>query len=504
MRSGQLEMECHALEFLPNPNKARERGPARARRAPRQAAGSTQRAYPGASLPLFGLPEGSFEVVDSLEALARMRGAVLGLSDRAAGQGCGASEEAARAFSREHACPAVSGWSAPAQADGADRGPEERGAGVGPARAASLRGASGAQAQASQCSPSPAGLAGASAERDTAHPPLAWASERQAESAHRGRPGGAEDPAPARARGFGTAAETSAPGARHVTEGSHPAHEPGSGPGLYPAVVGIDAEWEPGSREAPPGPVSLLQIATRRHVYLVDVLWFCGPEDALARGSAGGRGVPCSGGADGRGGEPGGGGARACAAEADREGSAMGTERSTELSGSRAGVPSASAGTQAQGLDGSARDAAAGSPNSGPYPCSAASPAPAPDPNHRPGPRVSGHARALSGFLGDLLAASHVVKAGFGLDYDLRRLAESYPDLPCFGGAGGPAAAVRGHVDVLKLARAAFPAGQQVPCSPAAPQWAVCLSSSTGLMTALWCCRAWSRPCNVIFIVIGS
>ena len=455
LRSGPLEVECHALEFLLNPNKARERAPARARRAPRQAAGSPQRAYPGTSLPLFGLPEGSFDVVDSLEALARMRGAVLGLADRAAGQGCGVSEEAARAFSREHACPAVSGWSAPAQADGTDRGPEGRGV-VSQRDAAG----SGAQAEAGKCSPSPAGLAVASAERSTAHPPLAWAAERQAESAHRGRPGGAEDPAPAQAMGFGTAAGTSAPEARHVTEGLDSPHEPASGLGLYPAVVGIDAEWEPGSREAPPGPVSLLQIATRRRVYLVDVLWFCGPEDALARGSAGDRGVPCSGAGE-RVAEPGGGGARACAAEADRGDLDMGMERRNNPRGSSSRMPSASAATQFEGVDGRARDGAAGSPNSGPDFCST-DPAPTSDPNHRPGPRLSERARALSGFLGELLAAAHVVKVGFGLDYDLRRLAESYPDLPCFGSAGGPAAAVRGHVDVLKLARAAFPAGQQV------------------------------------------
>ena len=70
--------------------------------------------------------------------------------------------------------------------------------------------------------------------------------------------------------------------------------------------------------------------------------------------------------------------------------------------------------------------------------------------------------RALSAFLGDLLAAAHVVKAGFGLAYDLRRLAESYPRLPCFGGGrGGPAVVVRSHIDVLKLARAVSPPHQQ-------------------------------------------
>ena len=461
-------MECHALEFLPNPNKARERAPARARRAPRQAAGSPprwvgQRAYPGTSLPLFSLPEGSFEVVDSLEALARMRGAVLGLGDRVLGQGCGASEEAARAFSHEHACPAVSGWSAPAQADGADRGLEGQGAGPGPTRVASQRdaGASGARAEASECLPSPAGLASASALPSTAHPPLAWAAGREAESVHCDRPD-AGDPAPAQARGFGTAAGARAPEARHATVGSDSAREPGSGLGLYPAVVGIDAEWEPGSREAPPGPVSLLQIATRRHVYLVDVLWFLGPEDALARGSVGDGGVPCSGGADERAMEPGGAGARACAAEVECEESSVGTKRRNDPSGSSRRMPSASAETQFKGLGDRARDAVADSLDSRPDSCSAANPAPAPDPNHRPGLRLSERARALSGFLGELLGAAHVVKAGFGLDYDLRRLAESYPDLPCFGSAGGPAAAVRGHVDVLKHARAAFPAGQQV------------------------------------------
>jgi len=72
-------------------------------------------------------------------------------------------------------------------------------------------------------------------------------------------------------------------------------------------------------------------------------------------------------------------------------------------------------------------------------------------------------AAALSDILGALLSAGHVVKAGFGLRYDLRRLAESYPHLPCFGGGGGgaPPARVSGHVDVLRLARAASPPAQQ-------------------------------------------
>lgn len=490
VRSGQMEMECHALEFLPNPNRARESAPARARRAPRQAAGEPQRAYPGTSLPLFSLPEGTFEVVNSLEALARMRGAVLGLGDRVLGQNCEVLEEAACAFSREHACPAVSGWSAPAQAVGADRGSEGSGAGAEPTRVVSQRNAtgSGAQAEASQCSPSPAGPASAFASPSTAHPPHAWAAAREAGSAHRGQPG-AGDPAAAQARGFGTAARTSAPEAHHATEGSDSAYEPGSGPGLYPAVVGIDAEWEPGSREAPPGPVSLLQIATRRHVYLVDVLWFCGPEDAPACGRAGDRGAPCSGGAGERVAEPGGGGARACAAEADSEDSAVGTERSNDPSGSSAGMPSASTATQFEGLDGRARGTAAGSPNSWPDLCSAGNSALASDPEHKPGPRLSERARALSNFLGELLAAAHVVKAGFGLNYDLRRLAESYPDLPCFGSAGDPAAAVRSHVDVLKLARAAFPAGQQVPCAPAVLHCGARLWPVMGLMPACKCCQ---------------
>ncbi|KAK9844108.1 hypothetical protein WJX81_004674 [Elliptochloris bilobata] len=72
----------------------------------------------------------------------------------------------------------------------------------------------------------------------------------------------------------------------------------------------------------------------------------------------------------------------------------------------------------------------------------------------RGGSGLSERKRALSGFLGELLGAGHVIKAGFGLAYDLRRLAESYPALPCFGGGGGPVVTVAGHVDVLRLARA--------------------------------------------------
>ena len=473
-------MECHALEFLPNPNKAPKHASTRTRQSPRQTAGPTRRAYSGTSLPPFSLPEISYEVVDSLDALARMRAAVLGLEDRVAGQGGGVSEEAARAFSREHAYPAVSGWGVPAQAASAERGPEGSSASADAIAVARRPNAtvSGARADASQHSPPPAGLASARAVQDTARPPRAWAADGDAESALHGRPG-ARGPVAVHARGFGTAVGAAVPEAHHMLEGPGPTHDLGSGSGLHPAVVGIDAEWEPGRREAPPGPVSLLQIATRQHVYLVDVLWFCGAGTALARGCAGDRGGPCLEGAVERRGEPGGGGARAYAAEAEREDLAVALKRSQTPPDSSSRALGASAGAQDEVPDGWARGAAAGFPDSGSDPCSTGCPNLNSYPDHGPAFRLSERARALSGFMGDLLGAAHVVKAGFGLDYDLRRLAESYPDLPCFGSAGGPVTAVRSHVDVLKLARAAFPPGQQVGAPPAS-QWGT---------------RLWSLPC---------
>jgi len=40
-------------------------------------------------------------------------------------------------------------------------------------------------------------------------------------------------------------------------------------------VVGLDAEWLPSSRDEPKTPVSILQIASHRHVFLIDLLSLC-------------------------------------------------------------------------------------------------------------------------------------------------------------------------------------------------------------------------------------
>ncbi|KAK9830490.1 hypothetical protein WJX72_012028 [[Myrmecia] bisecta] len=89
---------------------------------------------------------------------------------------------------------------------------------------------------------------------------------------------------------------------------------------------------------------------------------------------------------------------------------------------------------------------------------------------------------AFSDFLTELFASADIIKVGFGLSTDLRRLCESYPELPCFGGPlaefldeasngsgqaeiGSHALArtvpFRSHVDVLTLARAVWPSDRR-------------------------------------------
>jgi hypothetical protein len=133
-------------------------------------------------------------------------------------------------------------------------------------------------------------------------------------------------------------------------------------------VVGVDAEWQPFSRGEPKTSVSILQLATSRHVFIIDLLAICGPG-------------------------PGGAG-----------------------------------------------------PEAG----------------------LSPEQRGLSALLVRLLGDVHVVTVGYGLANDLKRLAESYPWLPCFAGGESSAAPgwpVRSHVEVGQLARAAAGAA---PCGPAA------------------------------------
>jgi hypothetical protein len=54
-----------------------------------------------------------------------------------------------------------------------------------------------------------------------------------------------------------------------VTNGSS------SSSGVPEVVVGMDCEWRPYERHNPATPVALLQLATRRHVFLVDLLAIC-------------------------------------------------------------------------------------------------------------------------------------------------------------------------------------------------------------------------------------
>lgn len=425
MRSGCLELVCYGLEVLP----ARGRDPAQAsprpRRSPRSRAIGIRSSK--APLPDYSLPADAHELVDSLEALAGMREAILGFGAGAdgAGEPC--------AFALEHAYPAL-----------ADRGctTTEEGDAKGPSRGKSIASercdydavhAGGTHSNGSTTSihaqpPAASSGEGASPFRDRVRPlveqhggqveAVAQSAPAEAQEGDFGQPQGVHT-----ARGFGSVAAAELDEVSATEQLSGNPGEPVPGVDLpewwpaHPAVVGIDAEWEPGTRDAPPGNVSLLQIATRRRVYLLDLLWFCGDSS-------------CSGG-QGR---------------SDRETADRADGGHAQILSALRPASGSPAGTDADVCPDRSPEASLSSPGSGGCACG----------------NLSQRERALSAFLGDLLGASHVVKAGFGLAYDLRRLAESYPCLPCFGGGrGGPAALVRSHVDVLKLARAVSPTHQQ-------------------------------------------
>jgi hypothetical protein len=125
-------------------------------------------------------------------------------------------------------------------------------------------------------------------------------------------------------------------------------------------VVGLDCEWEPCTRSGNMTPVSLLQVATRQRAFLIDMLWFCRP---------------------------------ACYAPYVEERTGTGDPPETLEDGQNGSV----AGTRV----------------------------------------LTEREMALSAFLSDLFAAEGVVKLGFGLANDMERLCESYPQLPCFGGPSG-------------------------------------------------------------------
>ena len=129
-------------------------------------------------------------------------------------------------------------------------------------------------------------------------------------------------------------------------------------------VVGMDAEWQPmKQRGAPPTPVSILQIGSATHVFLIDMLSICFNH----------------------------------------------TQQQQNGQGTSAMTP---------------------------------------------------EQMALSDFLSSLLADARIVKVGFGLRYDFKRLIESYPWMPCFGGGVGGwgsdrTLSIRSHVDALVLSRCA-------------------------------------------------
>ncbi len=108
-----LLLVCHGLETLPAPQRPAD-GP-RASRPRRARAGGALPARPASrTLPTYSLPPGSYELVDSLEALARVHAAVLGplSAPPPAARGPEAAADAAlrRAFEAEHAYPAADGW----------------------------------------------------------------------------------------------------------------------------------------------------------------------------------------------------------------------------------------------------------------------------------------------------------------------------------------------------------------------------------------------------------
>ena len=67
---------------------------------------------------------------------------------------------------------------------------------------------------------------------------------------------------------------------------------------------------------------------------------------------------------------------------------------------------------------------------------------------------------ALSTFFRNLFGNSNIVKIGFGLRYDMKRLSESYPWLPCFSSSLVDSTLFLSHVDILTLARISASANQ--------------------------------------------
>lgn len=180
-----------------------------------------------------------------------------------------------------------------------------------------------------------------------------------------------------------------------------------SSSGVPVVVVGMDCEWRPYERHCPASPVALLQLATRQHVFLVDLLAICQQQQ-------------------------------------QRDDSDSSINDSSSIGNS----------SSPSWLGRSSKASSGGS---------------------RSGSSVTAAEAALSAFLLCLLCDPRVVKVGFQLASDLDRLQQSYPHLPCFqpgaAAAAGftapltPAGAARlaGHVDLLKLSRAAVPSLVKLP-----------------------------------------
>uniref|UniRef100_A0A383VDK1 3'-5' exonuclease domain-containing protein n=1 Tax=Tetradesmus obliquus TaxID=3088 RepID=A0A383VDK1_TETOB len=188
-----------------------------------------------------------------------------------------------------------------------------------------------------------------------------------------------------------------------TNNGSSSSSSSSSSSGVPDVVVGMDCEWRPYERHCPASPVALLQLATRQHVFLVDLLAICQQQQQ----------------------------------QQQQRDAADSSINDSSGSNGHSNRPSRSEG--------------------------------------RSSSSVTAAEAALSAFLLCLLCDPRVVKVGFQLASDLDRLQQSYPHLPCFqpgaAAAAGftapltPAGAARlaGHVDLLKLSRAAVPSLVKLP-----------------------------------------
>lgn len=151
------------------------------------------------------------------------------------------------------------------------------------------------------------------------------------------------------------------------------------------ALVGIDCEWEPFEKGQPKTPVSILQLALRDQVYLIDLLHICGP--SVARRGATSDGV--------------GGTSNRLSAED------LFSEASTSAKGLPRMAPDSPARSSADALTPAAAE--------------------------------------VSALIEELMGSEKLIKAGFQLRSDLDRMQQSYPWLPCFRDG----LAIAAHVEIV-------------------------------------------------------